>query len=329
MKKSENMNTFAKLVSDIVGEAINPEEHIHIGSGRAYYIQPTLDGAPMLLRHYRGSLFIDMSEADYNAINSGSIDAEKYVNSSNWLLGYYWGGGSMVGGGYYQPIDLVNRSEDVKRYIRILSCRTSRVSSGYRPTEDQCTNCSVKNCPFSTAECNKGILENETIQEKDPRHDIFKLVLEKFENQFPGYTLRGMLSAFKDGDMKENECLVRANKRYQENDPYSLVQIMLHGVYVDPVKAFVRPLSAVFIHMFFIGMVVTGISWFTGQEYYGIIVALVFIFMGSKVGVFPTVTTSYYYFILPDYTLLFAFLRTAIIWSALIILNRKRQWEVL
>ena len=114
-----------------------------------------------------------------------------------------------------------------------------------------------------------------------------------------------------------------------ENDPYSLVQIMLHGVYVDPVKAFVRPLSALFIHMFFIGMVVTGISWFTGQEYYGIIVALVFIFMGSKVGVFPTVTTSYYYFILPDYTLLFAFLRTAIIWSALIILNRKRQWEVL
>ena len=223
MKKSENMNTFAKLVSDIVGEAINPEEHIHIGSGRAYYIQPTLDGAPMLLRHYRGSLFIDMSEADYNAINSGSIDAEKYVNSSNWLLGYYWGGGSMVGGGYYQPIDLVNRSEDVKRYIRILSCRTSRVSSGYRPTEDQCTNCSVKNCPFSTAECNKGILENETIQEKDPRHDIFKLVLEKFENQFPGYTLRGMLSAFKDGDMKENECLVRANKRYQENDPYSFI----------------------------------------------------------------------------------------------------------
>lgn len=223
MKTSENMNTFATLVSNIVGETINPEEHIHIGSGRTYYIQPALDGAPMLLRHYRGPLFIDMSEADYNAINSGSIDAEEYVNSSNWLLGYYWGGGSMVGGGYYQPIDLVNRSEDVKRYIRILSCRTNRVSSGYRPTEEQCTNCSVKKCPFSTAECNKGIWENETIQEKDPRHDIFKLVLEKFENQFPGYTLRGFLSSFEDGNMQSNECLIRANTRWQDNDPHSFM----------------------------------------------------------------------------------------------------------
>lgn len=223
MTTSENMKKFAKLVSNFVGETINPNDHIHVGTGRYYYIQPAVDGAPMLLRHYRGPLFIDMSKNDYNGIVSGTIDAEEYVKSANWMVGYYWGGGSMVGGGYYQPIDIVNHSKEAKRYIRILSCRTNAVSSGYRPTEDRCANCAIKNCPFSSAECNRGKWEDEFIREEDPRHEVFNLLSKKFESQFPGYTLRGFLSSFEDGNMQSNECLIRANTRWQDNDPHSFM----------------------------------------------------------------------------------------------------------
>lgn len=220
---SKNMNKLAELVSNFVGEAISPDVQIHIGKGRHYYIQPAVDGAPMLLRHYRGPLFIDMSENDFNNIISGSINAEEYVKSSNWMVGYYWGGGSMVGGGYYQPIDIVNRSEEVKRYIHILSCRTSAISSGYKPTEERCASCTIKNCPFSSAKCNSGNWEDESIREEDPRREVFNLLSKNFEAQFPGYTLRGFLSSFEDGSMQSNECIIRANTRLQDNDPHSFM----------------------------------------------------------------------------------------------------------
>lgn len=256
MKTSENMNTFAKLVSNIVGETIT-NEHIHVGTGRYYYIQPAVDGAPMLLRHYRGPLFIDMSKNDYNGIVSGTIDAEEYVMTANWMVGYYWGGGTMIGSGsyggaFYQPIDIVNRSEEVKRYIRILSCRTHRQSSGYRPTAEACENCSIKNCPFSSAESNRGEWENETIKEEDPRHEIFKLLSEKFETQFPGYSLKGFLCSFEDGNMQSNESFVRANTRFQEADGYTFMVylsaetirgLLMHTISIDDAKEIVEGIT--------------------------------------------------------------------------------------
>lgn len=219
---TENMKTFAKLVSNIVGETINPEKHIHIGSGRYYYIQSTMDGAPMLLRHYCGALFIYMSKNDYNGIISGTVDAKEYVNSANWMFGHYLAAGSMVGG-YYQPIDIINYSEEVKRYIHILSCRINAVFSGYRPTEDRCANCAIKNCPFSSAECNRGNWEDESIIEKDYRYEVFNLLSKKFESQFPGYTLSGFFSSLEDGSMQSNECIIQANPRWLDNDPYSFM----------------------------------------------------------------------------------------------------------
>jgi len=252
MKESKNLNTFANLVSNIVGETIDPNNHIHVGTGRYYYIQPAVDGAPMLLRHYRGPLFIDMSKNDYNGIVSGTINAEEYVKTANWLLGYYWGGGSMIGGGYYQPIDIINRSEEVKRYIRILSCRTNAVSSGYRPTKGRCANCTIKNCPFSSAECNRGNWEDESIREEDPRHEVFYLLSKKFESQFPGYSLRGFLCSFEDGSMQSNESFVRANTCFQEDDGYTFMVylsaetirgLLMHTISIDDAKEIVEGIT--------------------------------------------------------------------------------------
>lgn len=190
-----------------------------------------------------------MSKNDYNGIISGTIDAEKYVKSANWLVGYYFGGGSMVGGGYYQPIDIVNHSAEVKRYLRILYCRSYAFSSGYRPTEDRCANCAIKNCPFSSAECNRGNWEDEYIREEDSRPEVFNLLSKKFESQYPGYTLRGFLSSSKAGSMQINNCIIRANTRWQDKDPYSFMiwlsaetirGILMHTISMEDAKNIVN-----------------------------------------------------------------------------------------
>ena len=116
---------------------------------------------------------------------------------------------------------------------------------------------------------------------------------------------------------------------FNEKDPYSLVQIMLHGVYVNPAVAMMRSACTVFIHLFFIGILVTGCARLTGKEYFGVLVALFLILMDSRVGVFPTVDTSYYFFISPDHSLLFAIVRTIIVWCVMIALNLRKQWDIL
>ena len=169
----------------------------------------------MLLHHYRGPFFIDMSENDYEAIVSGKISAHDYILSANWLVGYFWGGGSMVGGGYYQPIDIVGRKEEVRRYLQILSCRGYRQSCGYMPTAEKCAGCKVDNCPFSKFKAGKW--ESE-LPEPDPRIKLFKGLFQRFEQAYPGFTLRGFLCS---SAIPDDEIWVSANGRYDESQPFA------------------------------------------------------------------------------------------------------------
>ena len=219
---TENLNTFAENLSNLLGEIISPE-NIHVGTGRHYYIQPAIDGCPLLLRHYRGPLFVDMSKNDMDHIVEGSVSSDDYIRSANWLVGYYWGGGSMIGGGYYQPISITERTADVKRYMRILRCRTLKLSSGYGPDDETCNNCFVETCPFSALKNKTSSWENEPIKEVDPRVPFFKMLLKKFESMYPGYTLKGFCCSLKDEDIPIDKALIRANTRWLENDPYSFM----------------------------------------------------------------------------------------------------------
>ena len=149
MNDNTNIINFANELTELTGQHIGLD-HIHPSTeGRYYYIQAPKAGAPMLLNHYRGPFFIDIHPDDFEDISSGKVSAHEYITSANWQVGYYWGGGSMVGGGYYQPLDLVGRRDEVRRYLQILSCRGNRRSSGYMPSEKNCADCSVENCPFS------------------------------------------------------------------------------------------------------------------------------------------------------------------------------------
>ena len=206
---------FAEEMSNLIGQRIKPDD-IHSSTGWFYYIQMPKTGSPMLLHHYRGPFFVDMNPVDYQKIVSGEISPHDYIYSANWLVGYYWGGWSMIGGGYYQPLDIIGRNEEVRRYLKILSCRGGLKASGYMPSEENCSVCEVSNCSFSRfSEGNN----TEELQEDDPRKDLFNYLLKRFEIEYPAYTLRGFLC----GDIPDNEIWIRANRRRSDDDEYSFL----------------------------------------------------------------------------------------------------------
>ena len=212
--ENNKINEFAKELSVIIGLEVGAN-HIHKASrGRYYYTQAPDPGAPLLLNHYRGPFFVDMHPEDYRKIDEGEITAHFYIYSANWHVGYFWGGGSMITGGYYQPFDIVNRQEEIRRYFRILLCRTNYRSSGHIADKEECERCPIGECPFS--EYKKGKWENE-MQEYDPRIDLFNALRRRFETLFPGYTLGFFLC---DENVEEGTILLSPLPRYREEDPY-------------------------------------------------------------------------------------------------------------
>ena len=205
---------FATEMSDLIGQHIGPD-HIHASTGRYFYTQMPKAGSPMLLHHYQGPFFIDLNRRDYDRIIKGEITPHMYIYSANWLVGYFWGGSSMIGGSYYQPMDIVLNKEKVRRYLKILACRGNYRSTGYYPSSDECKECGISDCPFSrlTGDWSK------ELKEEDPRINLFNKLLERFENEYPPFTLRGFLC----GDIPTYEIWLRPNRRFSSNDEYSFV----------------------------------------------------------------------------------------------------------
>ncbi len=220
---NENIRKFADEVSKIVEMPIT-EEHVHASEGRYYYIQPPKVGAPMILNHYRGAFFIDIHPDDYRKIFFGEISTNDYIQSANWQIGYYWGGYSMIGGGYYQPIDLIGRQEEVRRYVKILFCRGRWHATGYMPNEVRCSYCTVKNCPFNQYNT-EGNWDNE-LTENDPRKDLLEALVRRFEWKFPGYTIKGFLC----GKIPNNEVWFRPNFHYSVQDEFSFTAYVSQSV---------------------------------------------------------------------------------------------------
>lgn len=209
---SNPMFEFATEMSELTGQHIAPD-HIHPAKDRFGWIQLPKAGSPMLMRHYRGLFFIDLEQSDYDKIVSGEISPHMYIYSANWLVGYYWGGASMIGGCYYQPLDIVLDKKAVRRYLKILACRGNFKSSGYYPSSDECKECGINDCPFSRR---AGDWSNE-LQEEDPRIEFFNMLLERFKKEYPPFTLRGFLCGYIPAD----EIYLSPNARFSTKDEYS------------------------------------------------------------------------------------------------------------
>lgn len=216
MNSNENIKKFAQELSNIIDRPIGLD-HIHPSTeGRFYYIQAPLPGAPMLLNHYRGPFFVDIHPDDLRKMESGEVSAHDYIYTANWLVGYYWGGGSMIGGGYYQPFDIIGGKNEIRRYFKILSCRGNYISSGYKPSKERCSACSVENCPFSKYK--EGNWDNE-FKEHDSRIDFFEALYRVFEKQHPLYKFKGFCCL----NIEDDTIILEPNARYVDEDPFTLM----------------------------------------------------------------------------------------------------------
>lgn len=188
MEKATYKQELSKQITALIGYHLG-EDHIHNihadGSGWHYYIQSLKPGYPVLAMHYRGPLMLALPYDDYCKLEAGEITAEQYIQESHWNYGYYWGGGGLLSGAYWQPLEKetgIHDTERISRYLHILSCRTDLISSGYRPTEEQCQKCKLDatNCPFSPLN-ETGAWEKEEVQERDDRQKLFKAVIQRVE----------------------------------------------------------------------------------------------------------------------------------------------------
>jgi hypothetical protein len=222
MTKEINVNVtdFARQMSEIIGQTVDAEAIYPVSEGWYYYIQPPKSGSPMLLNSYKGGsmTIILLSKEDFKSLEDGTITPTEYINKANWLVGYFWGGGGMISGGYYQPMDIIGKNEDFRRYFKILHCRGFNRSCGYMPSKENCEKCQVENCPFCPfKELKSGDWKFE-LQEPDPRWDLFEALRKRFEATYPGFILRGFSCGAR---IPDNEIWLQANGRYTPDAPYS------------------------------------------------------------------------------------------------------------
>ncbi len=178
------VNEFVKELSEITGQCIRLE-HIHPSTeGRYYYIQAPRENAPMLLHHYRGPFFLDIHPNDWANISSGKISAHKYIESANWQIGFYLGGGSMLRGGYYHPYDIIDH-KDVRNYLKMLARHDYW----------------------------------DDLSEPDPRVEFFEALSERFGQENPGYALKDFFC----GEIPEREIWIRPTTRlfYRDGEPFA------------------------------------------------------------------------------------------------------------
>lgn len=196
----------SEMLTELLGYTLGVD-HIHSDKpGFAYYIQSLKPGYPVLVMHYRGPLMLVIPDADYQRLNNGEITVKNYIEESHFNYGYFWGGGGLLSGAYWQPLEGntgINDKNRISRYLEILSCRTATHSHGYRPKGEQCQRCKIDEtgCPFSSLN-QTGCWDNE-VQELDARIDLFNAIEDRLQEEL-GFEICSDMSHSND----QNELLL-------------------------------------------------------------------------------------------------------------------------
>lgn len=240
-------------VSELIGYRLG-EDHIHHiqedGSGYYYYVQHLKPGYPVLLMHYRGPLVLMLPYADFLSLDKGETSVDQYIAGAHFSYGYFWGGGDMVGGGYWRPLEPeagIHDRERISRYLNILSCRTNRYvsmprchdhaySSDYTPDEATCRKCQLDEttCPFSRLN-QTGDWDRE-VQEGDGRRELFKAISEMVQSELgPGFRLSDMMAHDRD---RNEICLYPENRYYPDMIGVSVNVSLLNDLLYHPDRAY-------------------------------------------------------------------------------------------
>ena len=196
----------SEKITELIGFHLGPDHIHHIledGTGYHYHIRKLKPGYPVLAMHYRGPLVLMLPYEDFCQLNREEITVDEYIATAHFNYGYYWGGGGLISGGYWQPFGTesgIHDKERISRYFHILSCRTNKISSGYSPTEERCAKCQLDatTCPCSPLN-QTGCWENE-VSEPDGRYELFKAARGRVEKEL-GFKV--VTISYHDNDISE------------------------------------------------------------------------------------------------------------------------------
>lgn len=196
----------SKKISNLTGTAVT-DRHIYSDKGNPfhYYIRKLQPGRPVMCCHYRGAFMLVLPESDYGLLETGVKTVDGYIETSHWSYGYYWGGGSLLGGSYWRPLEDgagIHDTEKISRYMRLLQCRTAFRASGHQPMPEECQECHLcpQSCPCSPLK-ESADWTNE-VQEPDGRMDLFKALTERIKDE-TGFAVNPSGLYLHDGDMDE------------------------------------------------------------------------------------------------------------------------------
>ena len=161
-------------------------------------------------------------------MESGEINPQDYVFNADWNIGYFWGGGSLLGGAFWQPMKL--HESETARYIIMLLCRTSYRSSGYLPNINRCMTCELEHCPLSSMDLKReGASWKNENPERDYRLDLFMAAIAKVERELgiPRKNLTGFIS-------HNGEYISLGAVKCGKNIHMSLPVTILNDVLYDP-----------------------------------------------------------------------------------------------
>ena len=213
------LNSFATKIKEMTGYHLGTD-HIHSDyNGWYYYIkEKSLEkNHPLLMMHYRGPMFAVIPYEEYALLESGELDPAEYINNAYWSYGYYWGGGSMLNGVFWQPLEKgtgINNKEMISRYLNILNCRTRARSSGYKAPLEVCQMCCVNSCPFSQhTEKNINANWEKEVKEHNYRVDLSEAFAQRIKEELnlkliDVYCYHGNHALVIPADKKLGECFL-------------------------------------------------------------------------------------------------------------------------
>lgn len=170
---------------------------IHTDEEGVFYYIPSnslLWNHPLIMAHYRGYLFVVLPDHDSVELMTGAISVEKYIDTAIWNYGFFWGGGTMLGGAHWQPLEGgkagITNAPWIRRYLTILMCRTHQRASGFEPDADFCSKCHVEMCPHSKHEKSIGASWNREVSEQ---YDVITLahILQRRIEEIYGLKMAG------------------------------------------------------------------------------------------------------------------------------------------
>lgn len=151
-----NMNIKSQLyfaVAPLIGHTIDLE-HIYSDQNPfcGYLTERCLQaGHPLILIHYNGFVMMVIPSNDWELLEERTISVEDYIDNSVWNYGFLWSGGSILEDLQWQPFESngIYATSKISRYLRILKCRTQRISSANKFNTSRCTICPIEQCPVS------------------------------------------------------------------------------------------------------------------------------------------------------------------------------------